>query len=69
MIMVYADLDVCIDRVNNRSRTYNKNITIDSWYAVYNNIVLYKKVFKNKFFVVQTDITESLEKYIYKLFE
>jgi cytidylate kinase len=69
MIMVYADLDMCIDRVNNRDRTYDKNITIDSWYAAYNNIIVYKKTFKNKFLLIQTDITDSIEKYISNIFK
>jgi cytidylate kinase len=69
MIMVYADLDMCIARVNNRNRTYNKNVTIDSWYAAYNNIVVYKKTFKNKFLLIQNDIGESIEKYISNVFE
>jgi cytidylate kinase len=66
MIMVYSDLNVCIERVNNRDRTYKKNITIDSWYAAYGNIVIYKKTFKNKFLLIQTDTGESMQDYIFK---
>jgi cytidylate kinase len=69
MIMTYADLDICVERINNRDRTYSKNITIDSWYASYNNIVIYKKTFKNKFLIIQTDIQKSIDEYIFKFFE
>lgn len=55
MIMVYADLDICINRVENRTRSYHKSLTIDSWYKVYSNIVPFKKEFGNRFMLVYND--------------
>ena len=55
MIMMYAELEDCIDRVESRERTYLKNITIDSWYLSYSNLVTYKQEFKNKFILVFND--------------
>ena len=49
MIILYADLEVCIDRVERRERVYNQSIIKDSWYRCYNNIGTYKKEFDNKF--------------------
>jgi hypothetical protein len=53
--MIYAELEECINRVENRSRVYSKNITIDSWYLAYSNIGVYKKEFKDKFMLIQLD--------------
>lgn len=55
MIMVYTDLDICINRVENRTRSYHKSLTIDSWYKVYSNIVPFKKEFGNRFMLVYND--------------
>jgi predicted kinase len=55
MIMMYSELDVCIERVENRNRTYNKNITIDSWYLSYSNISIYKREFGKRFLLVYND--------------
>ena len=52
MIMMYADLDVCVNRVENRNRVYNENITKDSWYLAYNNIGTYAKEFGNNFLFI-----------------
>jgi dephospho-CoA kinase len=59
MIMLYADLDTCIDRVENRERVYNKKITEDSWYLSYSNIVIYKKEFGTKFKFIYNDIIDT----------
>lgn len=55
MIMMYAELEECISRVEHRERVYSKNITIDSWYLAYSNLVTYKKEFKDRFMVVFND--------------
>jgi hypothetical protein len=55
MIMVYADLEECINRVEKRERVYNKDITIESWYMAYSNLVTYKKEFKDRFILVFND--------------
>lgn len=55
MIMMYAELEECINRVENRERVYSKNITIDSWYLSYSNLVTYKKEFKDKFILIFND--------------
>jgi predicted kinase len=49
MIMLYVDLDTCVNRIENRERVYNQSITEDSWYLAYNNIGTYKKEFGDKF--------------------
>jgi len=49
MVMLYVDLEVCIDRVERRERVYNQSIIKDSWYRSYNNIGTYKKEFDDKF--------------------
>jgi predicted kinase len=56
MIMVYTDLEICIDRVKSRERVYKQEITEDSWYLAYNNIGTYKKEFGMKFKLIYTDI-------------
>ena len=55
LIMLYADLDLCIKRVEQRERIYKKNITVDSWYLSYSNIPLYKKEFNDNFLLICTD--------------
>ena len=59
MIMLYADLDTCIGRVETRERVYNQKITEDSWYLSYNNIGTYKKEFGTKFKLICTDIIDT----------
>jgi predicted kinase len=58
MIMLYADLDTCVSRVENRERVYKQKITEDSWYLSYNNIGTYKKEFGTKFKFIYTDIID-----------
>jgi dephospho-CoA kinase len=56
MIIIYADLEICIKRVEQRDRVYKQTITEDSWYLSYNNIGTYKKEFSNKFkFIYDTN--------------
>jgi len=64
MVMVYSDLKICVDRVENRERSYDKKITIKSWYDAYSNIVTYKRAFKDKFMLIQTDLIEPIDIYI-----
>lgn len=52
MVMVYAELEECINRVENRNRVYSKNITIDSWHLAYSNISIYKNEFKEQFMLI-----------------
>jgi hypothetical protein len=69
MVMVYAELETCIDRVEGRDRVYNKNITIDSWYLSYSNISTYKQEFNTQFMLIYNDDTdwkEKLKVFIYK---
>jgi dephospho-CoA kinase len=69
MIMVYAELETCIDRVETRNRVYNQNITIDSWYFAYSNISTYKREFNRQFMLIYNDDTnwkEKLKVFIYK---
>lgn len=62
LIMLYADLDLCIKRVEQRERIYKKNITVDSWYLSYSNIPLYKKEFNDNFLLICTDKEHQLRK-------
>lgn len=55
LIMLYADLDLCIKRVELRERIYKTNITVDSWYLAYGNIPVYKKEFNDNFLLICTD--------------
>lgn len=64
MVMTYCDLNTCVSRVENRERTYDKKITIKSWYDAYSNIVTYKRAFKDKFMLIQTDLIDSNGIYI-----
>ena len=69
MLMVYSELETCIDRVKNRNRVYGENITIDSWFQSYSNIDIYKREFKEKFMLIYNetgDLKEKLEVFIYK---
>ena len=59
MILLYAELDTCISRVENRERVYNQKITEDSWYLCYNNIGTYKKEFGIKFKFIYNDIINT----------
>jgi predicted kinase len=52
MFMLYAPLELCIERVNNRNRVYDESITIDSWYLSYGNIVNFKREFSDDFHLV-----------------
>jgi predicted kinase len=52
MFMLYAPLELCIERVNSRNRVYNESITIDSWYLSYGNIVNFKREFSDDFHFV-----------------
>jgi predicted kinase len=52
MVVMYAELDVCINRVESRERVYKQNITEDSWYLAYNNIGTYMKEFGNNFLFI-----------------
>lgn len=64
MIMLYTELELCITRVENRERSYNKMVTISSWYDSYKNIPNYKMEFKEKFILVKetnTDISQFIE--------
>jgi predicted kinase len=62
MIMVYAELQTCIDRVEGRNRVYNKNITIDSWYLSYGNISEFKKEFNDRFLLIYNEDINRKEK-------
>jgi len=52
MIMLYVDLDTCVNRIESRERVYNQSITKDSWYLSYNNIGTYKKEFGDRFTLI-----------------
>ena len=64
MIMLYVDLDICINRIENRERVYNQTITEDSWYLSYNNIGTYKKEFGDKFTLIYNNNTFVLDDFI-----
>ena len=69
MIMVYAELDTCVNRVEARNRVYKPNITVDSWYLSYSNISTFKKEFGDRFMLIYTDNTDwksKLDVFIYK---
>lgn len=63
MIMMYAELEECVNRVESRERTYHKNITIDSWYLSYSNISIYKREFGKRFLLVFNDDTNWKSKF------
>jgi len=52
MIMLYAELELCIVRVRNRERSYSDTITTNSWHECYKNISNYKMEFKDKFILL-----------------
>jgi dephospho-CoA kinase len=62
MIMVYAELETCIERVKKRDRVYGKNITIDSWYLSYGNISEFKKEFNDRFLLIYNEDINRKEK-------
>jgi len=64
MFMLYAPLDVCINRVKNRDRTYDESVTIDSWYLSYGNITNFKTEFLDDFHLLYNDETFSIEEKI-----
>ncbi len=69
MIMVYAELETCINRVESRNRVYSQNITIDSWYLSYSNISIYNREFNSRFMLIYNDDTnwkDKLKVFIYK---
>lgn len=69
MIMVYAELETCIGRVQDRTRVYGKNVTIDSWYLSYSNISIYSKEFHGRFMLIYNDNDnwkDKLKVFIYK---
>lgn len=55
MIMVYAELETCLKRVEMRNRVYGENITIDSWYLSYSNISPFKKEFNDRFVLIYNE--------------
>jgi len=52
MFMLYAPLELCIERVKTRNRVYDESITIDSWYLSYGNIVNFKREFSDDFHLI-----------------
>ena len=68
MIMMYAELEECVKRVENRERVYSQNITIDSWYLSYSNLVTYKKEFKDRFMLVCNDSIDTDWKSKFQIF-
>lgn len=62
MIMVYAELETCLKRVEKRNRVYTENITIDSWHLAYTNISVFKKEFKDRFMLLYNEDTNRKEK-------
>lgn len=69
MIMVYAELETCIERVEGRDRVYGKNVTIDSWYLSYSNISIYSREFNGRFMLIYNDNDnwkDKLKVFIYK---
>jgi predicted kinase len=64
MIMLYVDLDICINRIKNRERVYNQSITEDSWYLSYNNIGTYKREFGDRFTFIYNNNTFILDNFI-----
>ena len=63
MVIIYSDLENCIERVNNRNRVYNEQLTIDSWYKSYSNISTYKKEFGKSFLFIYNDNNEWNKKF------
>lgn len=63
MIMLYSDLETCINRVESRDRVYSSEITKDSWYESYSNLTEYKKQFGNRFLFIYTDALDWKSKF------
>ena len=61
---MYADLEICIKRVEMRDRVYKQIITEDSWYLSYNNIGTYKKEFGDKFTLIYNNNIFVLDDFI-----
>lgn len=55
MIMLYSSLETCIERVEQRERVYEQNLTIDSWYLSYGNISTFKREFNDRFMLIFTE--------------
>jgi len=64
IIIMYADLEICIKRVEQRDRVYKQIITEDSWYLSYNNIGTYKKEFGDKFTLIYNNNVFVLDDFI-----
>jgi dephospho-CoA kinase len=64
IIIMYADLEICIKRVEMRDRVYKQIITEDSWYLSYNNIGTYKKEFGDKFTLIYNNNIFVLDDFI-----
>ena len=64
IIIIYADLEICIKRVEQRDRVYKQIITEDSWYLSYNNIGTYKKEFGDKFTLIYNNNVFVLDDFI-----
>jgi predicted kinase len=69
MFMLYAPLELCIERVNGRNRVYDESITVDSWYLSYSNIVNFKKEFSDDFYLVFNGENEDWNQKIPNLIE
>lgn len=69
MFMLYAPLDVCIERVNARDRVYDKYITEESWYLSYGNIAGFKKEFLDDFYLIFNGENTVWEQKIQQLVE
>jgi dephospho-CoA kinase len=55
MIMLYASMETCLNRTENRERVYEKNLTIDSWYLSYGNLTDFSREFNEKFVLIFTE--------------
>lgn len=55
MLMIYADLNTCLERVRSRERDYGEFLVKDSWYLSYNNVGTYKKEFGDRFLFIYND--------------
>lgn len=60
MIMLYSSLEMCIERVEQRERVYERNLTIDSWYLSYNNIGIFRKEFNDRFILIFNENVDIL---------
>jgi len=64
IVIIYLDLENCIERVNNRNRVYTEQLTINSWYESYSNISTYKKEFGKSFLFIYNDNNDWKSKFI-----